>query len=112
MRQQELDGFIDGLFDQKKRSNFPERAIVVLAPSRNARVIVPRRTQPMNETKPGRKDMETTLRTCAEITKNAEHEMNERCCRAPRLGDSCFAGSHAETDAATKSYAPNAGYRM
>jgi len=65
----------------------------------------------MNETKArDREGHGDELRHLREITKNAEHEMNEAvlsCTRARRQ----FASrdTHAETDAALNPYAPNAG---
>lgn len=94
MRQQELDGFIEGLFGSEDALDFPERAhrgLGALAEMRASFAAVA--DVATDETKPGtEKDMETTLQHLREMTFNAEHEMMRRCCRAPGLGDSCFAG--------------------
>lgn len=89
MRQQELDGFIEGLFGPEEALDFPERAHRALGALAEMRALLAAVADvAMDETKPGnRKDMETTLEHLREMTKNAEHEMHEAvlsCTRARR----------------------------
>jgi len=89
MRQQELDGFIEGLFGLEESLDLPERAHHGLGALSEMRAlfaavldIVP------DETKPGtEKDFATTLRQIQEMTKIAEHEIHAimlSCKRARR----------------------------
>ena len=89
VRQQELDGFIEGLFGSEEKLDFPERAhrgLGALAEIRSlfAGVI----DVALDETRPGTStDMETTVRLMREMTRNAEHEIHEvvlSCARARR----------------------------
>lgn len=89
MRQQELDGFIEGLFGPEEALDFPERAHRGLGALAEMRALFAGVADvAADETKPGTsKDMETTLQHLREMTKIVEHEMHETvlsCARARR----------------------------
>ncbi len=89
MRQQELDGFMEGLFGSEEALDFPERARRALSALAEMRALFAAVADvAADETKPGtRENMETTLQQLREMTKNAEHEMHEAvlsCTRARR----------------------------
>ena len=77
-RQQEIDGFIEGLFGAAESVDLPERAhrgLVDLSQMRAGFVAV--FDLASDQTKPASvKDIETTFRNMREMTKIAEHEMH------------------------------------
>ena len=88
-RRQEIDGFIEGLFDGKEVVDLPDRAhrgVGVLGQMRGLMAgivdMAPDTTKTTTE-----KDIEGTLRQIGELTKIAEHEIHEvvlSCTRARR----------------------------
>jgi hypothetical protein len=78
MRQQEIGGFVEGLFGREEAIDLPERAhrgLGILGEMRAMFVAV--QVVAMDENKPATdKNIETTLKLMREMTKNAEHEMH------------------------------------
>jgi len=89
MRQEELDGFIDGLFGANKTLDFPERAHKALGVLAEIRAMLEGvREVVSNPSKPATPaDIAVTLGHLREFTRIAEHEMHElvlSCTRARR----------------------------
>jgi hypothetical protein len=78
MRQQEIGGFVEGLFGREEAMDLPERAhrgLDILGEMRAMFIAV--QDVARDENKPATdKDVETTLKLMREMTKNAEHEMH------------------------------------
>jgi hypothetical protein len=89
MRQEELDGFIEGLFGANKTLDFPERAHKALGVLAEVRAMLEGvREVASNPSKPATPaDIAVTLGHLREFTRIAEHEMHElvlSCTRARR----------------------------
>jgi hypothetical protein len=89
MRQEELDGFIEGLFGANKTLDFPERAHKALSVLAEIRAMLEGvRDVASNPSKPATPaDIAGTLGHLREFTRIAEHEMHElvlSCTRARR----------------------------
>jgi len=89
MRRQEIDGFVEGLFDTQEVLELPERAhraLTALSEMRAICVAVVKLAE--DETKPAAAhDIQTTLRNMREVTKTAEREIHAvvlACARARR----------------------------
>jgi hypothetical protein len=94
MRQQELDGFIEGLFGREEAVDLPERARRGLDKLSGMRALFASALDVANdETKAATaKDIETTLRHMREMTKNAEHEMHAIVMACKRARKQTLAG--------------------
>ena len=77
MRQEEIDGFIEGLFGKEKVVYFPDRANRAINELDQMRALFAGVVEiAADETKSGTiKDAETTHRHLREMTRNAEHEI-------------------------------------
>ncbi len=89
MRQEELDGFIEGLFGVHESLDFPERAHKALGVLAEIRAMLEGvREVASNPSKPATPaDIAATLGHLREFTRIAEHEMHElvlSCTRARR----------------------------